>query len=814
MAILSVGPTSTYPSIAAAMLFAAPSDTIQLEAGYSNETATVSQSGMIVTGDASSTGIILQLAVGVSAFAAGGTAPIAIMDASDANAITGNAGDNLITVTAGVDSVDGGLGVDRLVVDYRLATGAVTGTAAHFTEAGGGARSVTLTAATIEHFTVLTGGGADTLTVADGDNIISSGLGADTVTVGDGNNNIDVGGGANTVTAGNGANIVTGGDDADTITALDGGNHIDAGDGVNIITSGAGEDTILSGTGADTIISGGGTDLVTITGGLDAADLGGGDDRLILDYAAMLTDVTGGITGGGLAGGYTGHIADLAGSVIDFVATENFTITTGSGADAIITGDGMDVINGDLGNDTLTAGGGNDQLDGGGGADSMVGGAGKDTYLVDDVDDVVVELVGGGYDRVAASIDWTLGNDVEWLSLRGAADLNGTGNELANRIDGNRGANILDGGDGNDVLSGGAGNDTLIGGAGGDFLNGGQGADSMTGGTSDDTYLVDDLGDVVVELPGGGYDRVNASLDWTLGDELERLSLSGTADLNGTGNGLDNQMDGNAGANILDGGDGNDALFGFDGADTLIGGAGADSLVGGLGADSMTGGVGADSLDGGLGADAMVGGAGNDTYLVDDLGDVVVEQAGGGYDRVGASINWTLSAEVERLSLRGAADLNGTGNELANQIDGNRGVNILDGGDGNDVLIADAGNDTLIGGAGADFLNGGQGADSMTGGLDADRFFFGSAAEANGDVIADFSAAQGDMIDLRPIDTSLLLPGDQSFAWIDGASFNGVAGELRFAGGMLEGDLDGNAVADFQIALEGVATLSVGSIWL
>ena len=127
MAILTVGPTSTYPTIAAAMANALPSDTISLESGYSNETATITLDGMTVTGDATSLGIELTLATGVSTSFLAGTAPINVLDAADGNGIVGNDGDNLITVTAGADAVSGGPGEDRLFVDYRLATGAVTG---------------------------------------------------------------------------------------------------------------------------------------------------------------------------------------------------------------------------------------------------------------------------------------------------------------------------------------------------------------------------------------------------------------------------------------------------------------------------------------------------------------------------------------------------------------------------------------------------------------------------------------------------------------------------------------------------------------
>ncbi len=364
MAILLVGPNSLYPTIAQAMAAALANDTIQLEPGYSNETATVTQGGMTVQSDASSTGIVLQLGVGVAVFTAAGTAPIEIRDAVDANGIVGNAGNNLITVSAGVDAVDGGLGIDRLVVDYRLAAGAVTGNStSNFTEAGGGGRTVTVTDGTIEHFTVLTGAGADTITTGSGDDIIAAGDGA------------------NTITAGQGANTITGGNDADTITALDGGNVIDGGNGTNVLTSGAGDDTILSGTGADTIVAGAGTDVITVRGGADTVDAGAGNDRLIVDYAAMTTNVSGGITGGNLATGYVGQFADLVASTVNFEGVEAFTIVTGSGNDTVTTGDGDDVVAGGAGDDTLNGGAGNDSIKGGAGNDILNGGAGTDTLV-------------------------------------------------------------------------------------------------------------------------------------------------------------------------------------------------------------------------------------------------------------------------------------------------------------------------------------------------------------------------------------------------------------------------------------------------
>lgn len=414
MTILTVGPTSDFATIAAAMNAAGPGDTIRLESGYSNETATIAFSGMTIFGGANSHGIVLNLGVGIALVTMTGTAPFQLHDASDGNSIVGNAGNNRITVTGGVDAVNGGLGVDRLIVDYRHATGAVTGdSTSNFTEAGGGGRTVTITDGTFEHFTILTGAGADTITTGAGNDVIKTG------------------GGASTVSAGQGANVIYGGASSDTITALDGGNTIHAGNGSNTVTTGGGSDRIFSGTGADTIVSGGGTDHILLRGGADSVDAGAGADRLILDYSAMTTNVIGGTTGGNLATGYVGHIADGLGSFVDFQRSESFKITTGTGNDTLATGNGADVLHGGAGrdqfrgaggNDLLFGGAGNDVLRGGLGNDVMTGGTGADTFVFG----TIIETgTGGGHDLIR---DFQAG--IDHVSLAGIdANWNMAGNQ-------------------------------------------------------------------------------------------------------------------------------------------------------------------------------------------------------------------------------------------------------------------------------------------------------------------------------------------------------------------------------------------------
>ena len=425
-------------------------------------------------------------------------------------------------------------------------------------------------------------------------------------------------------------------------------------------------------------------------------------------------------------------------------------------------------------------------------------------------------------------------------------------------------------------------NDTIFGNGGNDTIDGGAGADYMAGGIGNDTYYVDTWSDnawtpdddQVVEASGAGTDTVFASVSYRLTDNIETLRLQGSAALSAWGNVLGNTIVGNAGANYLDGGDGNDIITGNDGDDTIVGGAGADSLAGNAGNDWLQGGAAGDSLDGGAGADRMEGGADNDTYYVDTWSndgnstndDIVVELVGGGTDTVLASVTYTLTDEVEKLTLTGSLAVNGTGNALGNTIagnaannqlfgligndtiDGGAGNDIVDGGDGNDTLLGNTGNDTLYGGlnvdtidggtgddwlyggdstdtllgqAGIDMLIGGTGRDTMTGGSEADTFIFafGDTSATSGfvDTITDFATASD------KIDIDVFVGAPPSYAetaiasslYADGlasaqALAAGGARSVFVAGstiGWLFWDGNGDGSLDQAVILNGVNTL-------
>ncbi|MHC2018758.1 calcium-binding protein [Methylobacterium sp. CM6247] len=222
------------------------------------------------------------------------------------------------------------------------------------------------------------------------------------------------------------------------------------------------------------------------------------------------------------------------------------------------------------------------------------------------------------------------------------------------RVVGNNSANILKGQSGSDTILGKGGDDTLTGGRGDDLLDGGAGVDRMTGGLGNDTFVVDNVLDQAIEAAKQGIDLVKSSVSFTLGANVENLTLTGASGLNGYGNELANTLTGNAGSNILDG-------------------------------------------KGGI--DTMRGGAGNDVYYVDNAKDQVSEAASQGNDKVISGVSYALAAgqAIETLqAATGKASITLTGNEKANALIGNAGANRLDGGTGKDMLTGGAGADTFV----------------------------------------------------------------------------------------------------------------------
>jgi Ca2+-binding RTX toxin-like protein len=589
------------------------------------------------------------------------------------DAMEGGSGNDTYEVDSAVDTIveaaDGGTDTVRSSIAYSLAENlenlTLTGTAT-INGTGNAANNV-----------LVGNDAANRLTGLAGNDVLDGGLGADTMLGGAGDDTYIADNIGDTVTeaAGEGNDTVRS-RIAHTLAAnvenleLIGISAIDGtGNGLNNrLTGNASSNTLDGGAGADVMAGGRGNDRYVVDNELDQVIEAAGEG-----YDTTVANV---------AGTYTlaAHVEALE---LGALATNG----TGNDLDNLVKGNASANV-----------------LDGGAGADILVGGAGDDTYIVDNVNDVVTEGDGGGADTVRASVTTALSSHVEALVLTGSAAIDGTGNALNNTLTGNAGNNLLDGGAGADAMAGGTGDDTyvvdnvgdtvieeagsgtdsvrssvsyaltadvehltltsasnidatgnvlnntLIGNTGNNRLDGGSGADAMTGAAGDDSYVVDNVGDQVIESAGQGIDQVNASIDYTLTANVERLTLTGSA-ITGTGNALDNQLTGNAQGN---------------------------------------------TLDGGSGADTMAGAAGDDRYIVDDTADQVVEVANEGADSVLSSVSYALSANVENLTLTGSANIDASGNTLANTLIGNTGDNLLDGGAGADAMSGGAGDDSYV----------------------------------------------------------------------------------------------------------------------
>ena len=419
---------------------------------------------------------------------------------------------------------------------------------------------------------------------------------------------------------------------------------------------------------------------------------------------------------------------DLAGATV----STTFTLNVNAMPDQSITGDGD--------NNSLSSGSGNDTLDGGVGADTLAGGYGNDTYIADNAADVVNEVAGQGNDTVQSSVTYILGasTSVENLILTGTAVINATGNTLDNTLTGNTANNTL---------------------------NGAAGADIMQGGQGNDTYVVDNASDVVIEnVNEGTTDLIQTSITLpTLAANVENLTLTGTAAINGTGNDLNNNMIGNNAANTL------------------------------------RGGIGDDTLNGGGNTDTMIGGVGNDTYTVEVSTDVVTEALNEGTDQVNVAMatlggSYLLAANIENATLINTIAFSLNGNALDNSLTGNSAANTLNGGDGND---------TLRGGSGADTLNGGAGSDTVTYSLTWTgvqiNLATGTAAggEAAGDVLVGIENITGS-------GTNDILIGDAGNNVLDGSQ-----GSDQLTGGLGNDTyvLDGTGDTIVESADEGIDTV-------
>ncbi|MEZ0260735.1 MAG: hypothetical protein ACAH80_06980 [Alphaproteobacteria bacterium] len=624
------------------------------------------------------------------------------------NFIIGNDGNNTLWGGIGNDALTGGKGNDTYIVDD----------------------------ATLDPVTELVGEGTDTVRSSATYNLSIDGPNTENLFL-TGVTNID-GTGTDLV------NTIGGNDGSNSLFGMDGKDTLDGGAGADTMNGGLGDDTFFADNLADYIVEGVGAaegtkDTVYATNNYNMNFVPNTEEVEFMFAIAGDSDIN--ITGNDYGQSITGNDGDnalngaggddmlIGGNGVDVLAgglgNDGFLVDSFSGLTIIeFTGGGSDTVYmaftytlpeftatyeieniGLLGTAALNAFGnsatnflggnnGNNTLSGMGGIDNYAGGLGNDTYIVDNTAETATELVGQGTDTVISSATFTLGLNVENLTLTGATNIDGTGNDLVNTITGNSGNNILSGG----LLA--------------------------------DTYVIQNAGDVVVEVASIPleYDLIISSVTHTLETDVENMTLTGSLFINGTGNTMDNTIRGNLGTNTLLGLDGDDVL-GADITDSLDGGTGSDTglttfntnlvtllgsgqwvsienitldgtlsihAIGNAAVNTITGNSAINTITGGGGADTFAGKGGNDIYVVSDSGTYIdeVSPGSGGKDLVRSSVSFALVVNVDDLTLLGTANIDGTGNNSANTITGNSGDNFLEGAAGADSLVGGLGNDS------------------------------------------------------------------------------------------------------------------------
>jgi len=392
------------------------------------------------------------------------------------------------------------------------------------------------------HEIIINGVSASTLTSANfmfatatsNDSLIGSAY-QDTLFAGLGNDKINANDGNDSLFGGAGDDTLYGGSETEGAGSNSGNDLLVGGDGNDRLYGNSQNDTLIGGNGNDTLTGGLGSDYFAGGAGIDTADYSNSTFSLRLDLRTNLAQDT------------------------DANNTDAGTDTFGDGIENLAAGSGNDTLYGSTINNTLSGNAGHDRLFGFDGNDTLMGGAGDDT------------LEGGSGSDTASYAN--LGSVVKVsLATTASQATGGAGTDVLQSIEN---------------LVGSTANDTLTGNAAANILNGNLGNDTLIGGLGNDTYIVNATTDVVQETSTltSEIDAVQSSVTWTLGNNLEKLTLLGSSTINGIGNSSANTLIGNTGVNTLSGGSGNDTLNGGAGNDVLVGGAGTDNLTGGTGAD-------------------------------------------------------------------------------------------------------------------------------------------------------------------------------------------------------------------------------------
>src|SRR3569623_131376 len=605
--------------------------------------------------------------------------------------------------------------------------------------------------------------GNDQLQGGDGSDVLSGGIGNDTlfgenggdILIGDdGDDGLEGGNDNDTLMGGVGADMLLGDSGDDSLYGENENDHLQGGDGNDALMGGTGDDALFGDAGDDVLQGEDGNDHMwggdgndVLSGGVDNDILYGEGVDVTLEGGAgydtrfgvvghntyvvvtdgwhdIIRDATRGDTlhfGAGIASDLTVSVAlddnnhsyliltgsggsvAIAGALMDGLNTVTFAdtgpetvrqvITQGNGGDQMVVGAGgtlqfsvsdgqsvaagfgADTISAWGDNDTLTAGlyatqihaggdntlvnggTGNDTLVASGSNDTLIGGLGDDTYIVHDSSTVIQVEPDSGADLVLASVNYTLPDYVQALTLTGAANLVAHSNAIGG------------------VLTGNAGNSTLIGGAGDDTLISGSDIDTIMAGNGIDLIVVNNEADVVLVDPySHGADIVFSSVSYVLPDYVQSLTLTGSDNLTATSNAAGGVLTGNAGSHIL------------------IGGAGSDILIAGIGLATL------------------IGGGGQDTFVINNINDVIELSPNSTGNAGESSVSYTMQEGVSALRFNGNDNLVGVGNsDSYNEMTANAGNTTLIAGSGEDYLFGGTGSDRLVAGSGMSYLYGGAG---------------------------------------------------------------------------------------------------------
>lgn len=666
--------------------------------------------------------------------------------------------------------------------------------------------------------------------------------------------------GDDTIDGLSGNDVIFGDNGSDTISGSDGNDTIFGGQGADILSGGVGNDTfrilqisdidglaetIDGGNDIDTIdfqtsAAFGAVDLsaATLTG-IEQIQLYGNDATLTAAQLGSFTGIFGTglierifISGGGLAdltGANLINIEEIRGN-----NSANTIVLTGVAGGQVVNGLGaVDNVTGSDGNDNIDGGAGNDKLSGGLGNDAVAGGTEDDILTGNDGNDTLTG--GAGLDTQSGGT----GNDSFRINLV---------DEISNR------AEAIDGGDDFDTLDFQSGLTAGIANITTAVLTSVERL--ALGGTELRLNSVQ-LG-AFVEIQGTGLierivlmDGGDADLTGALVSNIEEIRGSNdknTITLTDVATGL--FVDGRGGADTIRGGLGSDLILGGAGKDRISGDASSDAITGGDSADILSGGAGNDtfrisgisdidglkeSINGGADVDTLDFQFNNAFGIVDlsqaDFKALEAVQFNGNTATLTAaqidsfqSIRGTGLVEVVQLAAAGIVNLansevlnieefRGTagidqfefkGVATGQSVKGFDGADVISGGTAGDQLDGGIDDDALNGRDGGDILFGGLGADKMTGGTGADKFLYLDSTESGTgafrDVITDFVHGT-DLIDLSAVDADSETAGNQAFSFIASSPFTNVPGQLRYAGGVLSADLNGDGAADFQIAL-------------